>query len=73
MIVLGISLNIMKPFAIAICLSAYAAASVRFLSETKTFLIDTAHSSYVFGVNENAPTFGGELRRIPQEVPEGLL
>jgi alpha-galactosidase len=60
----------MKPLrsiAIVVLIASAAAGSVRFLPESKTFLIETAHSSYVFGVNENGALqntyWGGKITR----------
>ncbi|MGA3206153.1 MAG: alpha-galactosidase, partial [Bryobacteraceae bacterium] len=60
----------MKPipsFAIVLLMVCSAEGSVRFVPESKTFLIETAHSSYVFGVNENGALqniyWGGKVSR----------
>jgi alpha-galactosidase len=60
----------MKPLcsvAVIVLMASAAAGSVRFVAESKTFLIETAHSSYVFGVNENDALqniyWGGKITR----------
>jgi alpha-galactosidase len=60
----------MKPLcslAVIVLMASAAAGSVRFVPESKTFLIETAHSSYVFGVNENGALqniyWGGKITR----------
>jgi alpha-galactosidase len=60
----------MKPLcslAVIVLMASAVAGSVRFEPESKTFLIETAHSSYVFGVNENGALqniyWGGKITR----------
>ncbi|MGA2119844.1 MAG: alpha-galactosidase [Bryobacteraceae bacterium] len=66
----------MKPFrtfAMAALMACSAAASARYVPESKTFLLETAHASYVFGVNENGALqniyWGGKVARAADFSP----
>jgi len=60
-------MNLICSLTVIALLASAAAGSVRFEPDSKTFLIETAHSSYVFGVNENGALqniyWGGKITR----------
>jgi hypothetical protein len=66
----------MKPFrvfAIVALMGCSAAGSARYVPESKTFFLETAHASYVFGVNENGALqnihWGGKVTRAADFRP----
>src|SRR5580698_9374827 len=61
-------MKLIRDFAILVAMACAAPGSVRYVPESKIFLIETAHSSYVFGVNENGALqniyWGGKVSRV---------
>ncbi len=66
-------MNPFRALAIVALMACSAAAAVRYEAEPKIFLLETAHTSYVFGVNENGALqniyWGGKVGRAADFGP----